>query len=118
MRKDGRRLHRLTNSSAYDEYPDVSPNGRKMVFDRTVDMGNQMIFISRIDGTHAKRLTSPSVPSANPRFSPSGKKIVFSSARDAGGNFEVFVMRADGSRQHRLMPTTSSSYPTGWGIRP
>ena len=118
MRKDGSHLHRLTNSTAYDEYPDISPNGRKMVFDRTVNMGNQMIFTARVDGTHEKRLTSPSVPSANPKFSPSGKKIVFSSARDVGGKFQVFVMNADGSDQHRLTPIESSSYPTGWGIRP
>ena len=81
-------------------------------------MGNQMIFISRVDGTHAKRLTSPAVQSANAKFSPSGRKIVFSSKRSVGGNFEVFVMNVDGSRQHRLTPNESSSYPTGWGIRP
>lgn len=118
MRRDGSHIHRLTNSTAYDEFPDISPNGRRMVFDRTVNMGNQMIFISRADGTHAKRLTSPSVASSIPRLSPSGRKIAFSSKRSVGGKFEAFVMNVDGSHQHRLSPTASSSYPTGWGIRP
>jgi hypothetical protein len=67
--------------------------------------------------THAKRLTSPSVSSAFPKFSPSGKKIVFSSARGVGAKFEAFVMKADGSHQHRLTLSASSNYPTGWGIR-
>ena len=35
-----------------------------------------------------------------PSFSPDGSKIAFSSDRD--GNYEIYVMNADGSNQTRL----------------
>ena len=82
-------------------------------------MGNSKIFISRADGTHAKPLTSASSgTSFDPKFSPNGKKITFSSNRagDTNANYEAFVMKADGSHEHRLTPTTFSNYPTDWAV--
>ncbi|MFW6116209.1 MAG: TolB family protein, partial [bacterium] len=42
-------------------------------------------------------------------WSPSGEQIAFSSDRD--GNYEIYVMNADGSDQRRL----TSSPGTDWG---
>jgi TolB protein len=117
MDVDGSHRRRLTDGPAYDEYPDISPNGSRIVFDRTINMGDSKVFKARVDGTHAKRLTSAPGSSFEPWFSPSGKKVVFSSNRDSP-NYEAFVMKADGSKQHRVTSTTSSNYPSGWGISP
>ncbi len=117
IRTDGTHRRRLTHSAGYDEYADISPNGKRLVFDRALGMGKSRIFIAHADGTHAEALTGTSANSFEPWFSPSGKKITFSSDRN-GPHYQAFVMRTDGSHQHRLTGTTFSNYPSGWGVRP
>jgi len=81
-------------------------------------MGSSRIYVARSDGTGANPLTKSSSSSFEPWFSPSGKRITFSSDRATGAHFDGYVMNADGSRQRGVTPTTSSSYPSGWGIQP
>jgi Tol biopolymer transport system component len=49
----------------------------------------------------------------SPDWSPDGKRIVFASNRDEG-NFEIYVMNADGSGQKNLTknPTTTDIDPS------
>lgn len=56
------------------------------------------IFRAKINGTDPTRLTSGS--DASPAWSPDGTRIAFSSFRD--GNWEIYVMHADGQNQQRL----------------
>ncbi len=71
---------------------DVSPDGRRVVFDLLGD-----IYVMPIAGSGAsaaERLTSGPAFDMQPRFSPDGSRIAFSSDRD--GLWNIWVMDADG----------------------
>jgi Tol biopolymer transport system component len=88
-----RRLLTLLRSAGPLNSPDVSPNGKRIVF----GLGTG-IYIVRSDGTHKHRLADGS----DPVFSPNGKRIAFS--RVTGTGREIMVMRTGGSDQHAVIP--------------
>lgn len=95
MNADGSGLARLTNNSVVDLNPAWSPDGTKIVFDRSRDG----IYVMNADGTGQARLTNSF--DTTPAWSPDGTKIVFSSYRDGEPNSEIYVMNADGTGQTR-----------------
>jgi dipeptidyl aminopeptidase/acylaminoacyl peptidase len=105
---DGSSERRLTDNTTDDLDPAWSPDGTKIAFTSTRD-GNKEIYVMNADGSSQVRLTDNGGPvnnvlqefvDENPHWSPDGTKIAFDSTRD--GNFEVYVMNADGSDQRRL----------------
>ncbi len=52
------------------------------------------------DGSELRRLTDERGRDQGPAWSPDGTRIVFMSDRD--GDWEIYVMNADGSGQTRL----------------
>ena len=52
------------------------------------------------DGGNVRRLTNHPRMDYWPAWSPDGKRIAFTSNRD--GNYEIYVMNADGSGQRNL----------------
>jgi Tol biopolymer transport system component len=108
MRSDGGSQTRLTDSPAFDGDPAVSPDGARIAFTSERD-GNREVYVMNADGSGQQRLTttggrvsSPAFDSVdeNPSWSPDGTRIAFDSTRD--GNWELYVMNADGSGQTRL----------------
>jgi hypothetical protein len=92
-------LRRLTDESASDLAPDVSVDGRRIVFQSNRD-GNAELYVMRSDGTGVRRVTRDASRDGEPAWSPDGRRIAFVSDRD--GNDELYVMRADGTRVRRL----------------
>ena len=77
---------------------DVSPDGRRIVFDLLGD-----IYMMPIDGTGsgaATRITSGLVFDMQPRFSPDGKHIAFTSDRD--GLWNIWTMDVDGKNPAQI----------------
>jgi len=94
MRPDGGGLVNLTaGSSANDAFPDVSPDGRSIVF-RSGRDGNHEIYLMDADGARPRRLTRDEASDTMPAFSPQGGRIAFASDRD--GNFEIYLLDLDG----------------------
>ena len=58
------------------------------------------LWVMNADGNGAKRLAGAASNSFNPAWSPDGQEITFQSQRD--GNFEVYVMNADGTAPRNL----------------
>ena len=89
----------VIDSPGINNGPDVSPDGKKIVFSSSRD-GNFEIYLAGIDGAGVKRLTNHPRQDVRPRFSPDGKRIAFTSNRD--GNYEIYVVNADGTGLKRV----------------
>ena len=101
MNSDGSDQIRLTFESRNDQRPDVSPNGKQIVFASnriipdTNPTGDFEIFVMNSDGGDVRQLTFNGAEDSWPRWSPNGKWIAFHSNVD--GNFEIYVIRRDGT---------------------
>lgn len=74
---------------------DVSPDGRRLVFDLLGDL-----YTLPIEGGEATALTHSMAWEMQPRFSPDGRQIAFIS--DAAGGDNLWVMNADGGGARAL----------------
>ncbi len=74
---------------------DVSPDGRKIVFDLLGD-----IYIMPMSGGVATLLSGGPAMEMQPRFSPDGSRISYTSDRAGGEN--IWVMDADGKNAHAV----------------
>ncbi len=108
MHADGTRQRRLAPGSALT----WSPDGRKIAFVDGRD-NKAAIYVMRADGTGKRRLARGS----DPAWSPGGRKIAFSNWvpwAGAGGQFEIFVMNANGRDQRRLTRNGSRDSAPAW----
>src|SRR4029077_4567436 len=79
MNPDGTNPTRLTNDTAIDDFPDISPDGNQITF-QSNRSGSSEIYVMNADGSNQTRLTF-SGSNSEPAFSPDGTKIVFVSTR-------------------------------------
>ncbi len=107
MDVDGGNLTRLTNNKYYDDYPEWSPDGNKIVFVSGRD-GNEEIYVMNADGSNQQRLTNNNKRDVLPDWSPDGSEIVFQSVQ-ANFKWGVYLMNADGTNVRFL---TDGNYPT------
>jgi Tol biopolymer transport system component len=95
---------------AYVSAPDVSPDGRWLVFQ---SWGKQEdISVIEVDGTDRRQLTDDLPKDRRPRWSPDGARIAFYSERS--GKFEPWVINRDGSGLRQLVespPGISANFP-------
>jgi TolB protein len=85
--------------------PDWSPGSDRVVFAR--NGGNAVI---DANGSGLQQLTTG--PDYAGRWSPDGQKILFDSLRD--GNYEIYVMNADGTGQTNLTMNAAADYHGIW----
>lgn len=97
---DPRRVTQLEPSTSWDDEPQFSPDGKKLVFTR-VDLARQKdaVFTVNVDGSGLAQLTPWALNAAgDPEWSPDGKWIVFTAP--SPGN--VYKVRPDGTRLTNL----------------
>ncbi|HVL97633.1 MAG TPA: hypothetical protein VM266_17395 [Solirubrobacteraceae bacterium] len=102
MNPDGSGQTRLMHNTFSDYSPRYSADGTRVAWVReTTNNVSPQIWTMNADGSdQTGPLTSQGSQSFMGDWSPDGTKLVFQSNRD--GNFEVYVMNADGSNQVNL----------------
>jgi TolB protein len=95
----------LTTGKRFDLQPDVSRDGRQIVFaSATVpkkSKGKMTLCIEDIDGSNLRPLTDGASQDICPRFSPDGKQVVYASSID-GKEADIFVVDVAGGPPRRL----------------
>lgn len=115
VRADGTGMHPISDGPV-DEMPSISPDGKQVVFSRTLHDGTKAgrkaeLFTVPVAGGEAVRLTENEVDDVNPVWSPDGHSIAFGQfvTRD-GLHGSVQTIRADGSGQRRVA-STGAEFP-------
>jgi len=119
MNANGTGLTRLTDNARPDAAPRWSPDGSQIAFTSFRDGGSD-IYVMRADGSDQTRLTTDAASDGDPDWGPAapppppttGERIVFASTRD--GNYNIYVMRPDGSEQTRLTDDPADDYEPRW----
>ncbi len=102
---------RLTNNTADDRFPRVSPDGATIALTALRD-GDPEIYLLRSDGSGAVRLTNSPGTDQGATWSEDGTRLAFNSTRD--GDSEVFVMNRDGSGLRQITRNTAEDSYTVW----
>lgn len=90
--------------------PSFAPDGSRVVFSIPGNNGQQLHSLNNL-GQDRKELTKNSFNSW-PAFSPDGKQIAFGSSRD--GNYEIYLMDADGGNPRRLTNSPGMDARPAW----
>ena len=104
LRLDGSGPVRLTDDSAQEFDPDLSPDGTRIAYRRNPSSSSDHadIWIMDVDGSDKRNLTdSPQFSNWAPSWTPDGR-IAFSSSRGSPGALETWTMTADGSDKKRV----------------
>ena len=105
MNSDGSDQTNLSNRSGYDVEPQISPDGREVVWTCGIGGagGAENICLMNIDGSYQRNISGvDDIRDFDPTWSPDGTKIAFASQRDVDGRSEIYVMNKNGTNITRL----------------
>ncbi|MGH7729661.1 MAG: Tol-Pal system beta propeller repeat protein TolB [Candidatus Eiseniibacteriota bacterium] len=99
---------RLTTSRGIDTSPTWSPTGREIAFtsDRT---GTPQVHVMDREGGNIRRLNYDVTYTDSPAWSPKGDRIAF--VARAGGGFDIYTCRPDGSDTRLVVSGGSNENP-------
>lgn len=115
MNRDGSNIRQVTSNRVDDGFPEWSPDGERIVFQRDVvsgERGNSDIFVINVDGTGEQRLTNNRRWDWVPNWSPDGQQIAFM-AFD-GSDWEIFAVDANGRNERQLTNNNVDDFDPDW----
>jgi len=113
MDADGGNQRPLTNTPQWEVFPAWSPDGSQIAFNGlTPASRNTDVFVISADGRDLRQLTDKAGFDEDPCWSPDGSQIAYQSM--IGGNFEIYLMNADGSNQHPLSAHAGDDFWPSW----
>lgn len=105
-----KQMRRLTQPTSIDTGPCYSPDSRRIVFESDRDGGTQQLFVMNADGSGARRISGGDGRFSTPVWSPRGDLIAFT--KQAGGGFQIGVMKPDGAGERILTDGYHNEGPT------
>ncbi len=97
MNADGSNVRQLTDVPGYDGGPFFSPDGKKICWRRFSESGvTAEIMTMNIDGSDQKKITRIGAMSWAPFYHPSGEYLIFTTNKHGFGNFELYLVDAEG----------------------
>ncbi|MEW6208016.1 MAG: protein kinase [Acidobacteriota bacterium] len=106
-------LRRLTSNPGNDRYPQVSPDGKRIVFSSNRD-GKPEIYVMSAEGGEPQRLTFNQQEDTAPAWSPDGRKIAFDHVLAPRAESDIYVMDADGGNRINLTNTPGYDTRPAW----
>jgi TolB protein len=106
--------HRVATlaSGGVNTYPNLSPDGRRLLFRRMVGDLNSEVFVADADGSHPRNLSNHPAFDGWPAWSPDGRRIAFASNRNAA--YQIFVMDPDGGNVRLVANTEGRATAPHW----
>jgi eukaryotic-like serine/threonine-protein kinase len=101
---------RLINSTQYDGSPEISPDGRKILY-QSNRAGGYGLWVCDDDGKNALQLVR-GTETGCARWSPDGQSIAFDSLTE--GQSEVFVIASSGGKPRRLTTDPADDAAPSW----
>src|SRR6266516_4566956 len=97
MDGDGTNVRRVTENTYSDGFPSLSPDGKRIVFSCRRGGSDFEICVMNADGTGQVQLTDNTIGDLTPSWSPDGNQIVFHRRVGGRGQFQLFLINADGA---------------------
>jgi dipeptidyl aminopeptidase/acylaminoacyl peptidase len=93
----------LNEQSLYRTRPDVSPDGKRVVYSSTAGAADQFdhLYVLPVDGGQPYKLTFGDHDDFHPRWSPDGEWIVYISNQD--GMPELFLLEVNGGARRKFL---------------
>lgn len=117
VNRDGTEGRALTSGEASNTAPDVSPDGRKIVFvslrETSPGLRNYDVFEMNFDGTGERRLTTSQRRDGSPAYSADGRYVYF--LRDEGAGTQK-VFRIDLSTGAEAPVTQTGTFVRGFSV--
>lgn len=92
----------LTEQSLYRTRPDVSPDGKRVVYSSTAGAADQFnhLYVLPIDGGQPYKLTFGDFDDFHPRWSPDGESIAYIS--NEAGLPELYILEVNGGGKRKI----------------
>lgn len=95
-----------------DAYPDVAPDGHRIVFESNRLSPFFKLFVLDVTNQSLRPLVPGPREDVTPAWSPSGRQIVFVSNAIPGGAGQIWIVNDDGTSAHAISPSnTDDSHP-------
>ena len=115
MSADGTGLTRLTDVPGRDAHPDLSPDGRQIVFQSPRAGDGTHIFVMDAEGSGLRQVTSMPGFSGVPVWSPDGSRLAFQRAeRLREAPWHLYLVSPDGSGLTQLTSGASNDQVPQW----
>jgi len=123
---DGSNVVKLLDSPNNESFPMWSPDGQSILFEQfestegNKDLETYEICLMKLSTGEVKALTQNDYLDSGARWSPDGLKIAFLSSAQGENDFEIYVMKADGTDVKQVTQTAEGSFSTfpSWRILP
>ncbi len=92
--------------------PDVSKDGKQIVFASTQHRNTSDIYIKNVESRVVTQLTNDPANDVMPRVSPEGTRIAFASNRS--GNWDIYVMPITGGKAIQMTSSAADDLHPSW----